>query len=169
MLPINHVSFRTPTIPIRPGSLTVVVASLEFGQLTLTANQAGVGKLIPNKLPQKNTVFTLTYNYGDGKTQTVSNINPDGNQKLTFTIGTGSAIQPSSVVLDIPVAHPSGATGTVSLHDVPVNSTTGNLVDQFGNVQGNIIYATGVCEVTPYLQKTTYTKAYTPSTYYVSG
>ncbi len=41
MLPINHVSFRTPTIPIRPGSLTVVVASLEFGQLTLTANQAG--------------------------------------------------------------------------------------------------------------------------------
>ncbi|WHP07610.1 hypothetical protein QLH32_04590 [Acinetobacter corruptisaponis] len=42
MLPINHVSFRTPTIPIRPGSLTVVVASLEFGQLTLTANQAGV-------------------------------------------------------------------------------------------------------------------------------
>lgn len=42
MLPINHVSFRTPTIPIRPGSLTVVVASLEFGQLTLTANEAGI-------------------------------------------------------------------------------------------------------------------------------
>lgn len=125
----------------------------------------GKGRLIPNKLPQKNTVFTLTYNYGEGKTQTVSNINPDGNQKLTFTIGTGSAIQPSSVGLDIPVSHPSGATGTVSLHDVPVNSTTGNLVDQFGNVQGSIIYATGVCEVTPYLQKTTYTKAYTPTTY----
>lgn len=42
MLPINHVSFRTPTIPIRPSSLTVVVASLEFGQLTLTADEAGV-------------------------------------------------------------------------------------------------------------------------------
>lgn len=42
MLPIHHVSFRTPTIPIRPGSLTVVVASLEFGQLTLTANEAGL-------------------------------------------------------------------------------------------------------------------------------
>lgn len=125
----------------------------------------GKGRLIPNKLPQKNTVFTLTYNYGEGKTQTVSNINPDGNQKLTFTIGTGSAIQPSSVGLDIPVTHPSGATGTVSLHDVPVNGTTGNLVDQFGNVQGSIVYATGACEVTPYLQKTTYTKAYTPTTY----
>ena len=125
----------------------------------------GKGRLIPNKLPQKNTVFTLTYNYGEGKTQTVSNINPDASQKLTFTIGTGSAIQPSSVGLDIPVTHSSGATGIVSLHDVPVNSTTGNLVDQFGNVQGNIIYATGVCEVTPYLQKTTYNKAYTPTTY----
>ena len=125
----------------------------------------GKGRLIPNKLPQKNTIFTIAYDYGDGKAQTVNNVNPDASQKLTFTIGTGSAIQPSSVGLDIPVTHSSGATGIVSLHDVPVNSTTGNLVDQFGNVQGNIIYATGVCEVTPYLQKTTYNKAYTPTTY----
>ncbi|WP_373868913.1 hypothetical protein [Acinetobacter junii] len=42
MLPINHVSFRTPTIPIRPGSLTVVVAKISGGQLTLTANESGV-------------------------------------------------------------------------------------------------------------------------------
>lgn len=42
MLPVQHVSFRTPTIPIRPGSLTVVVAAMAGGQLTLTANEAGV-------------------------------------------------------------------------------------------------------------------------------
>lgn len=42
MLPIHHVSFRTPTIPIRPGSLTVVVAAMAGGQLTLTANETGV-------------------------------------------------------------------------------------------------------------------------------
>lgn len=42
MLPIHHVSFRTPTIPIRPGSLTVVVAAMAGGQLTLTGNEAGV-------------------------------------------------------------------------------------------------------------------------------
>ena len=42
MLPIHHVSFRTPTIPIRPGSLTVVVAATAGGQLTLTANEEGV-------------------------------------------------------------------------------------------------------------------------------
>ncbi|MDH0031325.1 MULTISPECIES: hypothetical protein, partial [unclassified Acinetobacter] len=42
MLPIHHVSFRTPTIPIRPGSLTVVVAAIAGGQLTLTADEAGI-------------------------------------------------------------------------------------------------------------------------------
>lgn len=41
MPPINHVSFRTPVTPIRPSSMTIVVTSLEFGQLTLTSNEAG--------------------------------------------------------------------------------------------------------------------------------
>lgn len=129
----------------------------------------GKGRLIPKKLPQKNTVFTITYDYGEGKSQTLNTIEPDSNQKLTFTIGTGSAIQPSSVGLDIPVTHSNGATGIVSLHDTPVNATTGNLVDQFGNVQGSIIYATGVCEVTATMQKTIYTTVYTPFTFYTSG
>ncbi|AWL28965.1 hypothetical protein DJ533_10510 [Acinetobacter defluvii] len=40
--PINQVSFRTPAIPIRPSSLTVVVGTLEFGQLTLRADDNGV-------------------------------------------------------------------------------------------------------------------------------
>ncbi|MEG2268276.1 MAG: hypothetical protein RSC68_28625, partial [Acinetobacter sp.] len=42
MPPIQHVSFRSPTIPIRPGSLTVVAAAMAGGQLTLTADNAGV-------------------------------------------------------------------------------------------------------------------------------
>ncbi len=41
MPPINHVSFRTPVVPIRPASLTVVVTSLEFGQLTLQFDEFG--------------------------------------------------------------------------------------------------------------------------------
>ena len=40
--PMNQVSFRTPVIPIRPQSLTVVVTSLEHGQLTLTTDENGV-------------------------------------------------------------------------------------------------------------------------------
>ena len=39
--PINRISFRTLLIPLRPQSLTVVVASLEFGQLTLTSDASG--------------------------------------------------------------------------------------------------------------------------------
>ncbi|TCB74157.1 hypothetical protein [Acinetobacter sp. ANC 4173] len=40
--PVNHISFRTPTIPIRPGSLSVVVSFLNGGQATLTSNAQGV-------------------------------------------------------------------------------------------------------------------------------
>lgn len=42
LLPINKISFRTPIMPIRPQSLTVVVGTIEFGQLTLTADENGV-------------------------------------------------------------------------------------------------------------------------------
>lgn len=42
MLPVNKISFRTPIMPIRPQSLTVVVGTLEHGQLTLTADENGV-------------------------------------------------------------------------------------------------------------------------------
>ena len=131
----------------------------------------GKGRLIPNKLPQKNTVFTIAYDYGDGKTQTVNNVNPDENQKLTFTIGTGSAIQPSSVGLDIPVQAfiGGGTVRTVTLHDVPVDATTGNLVDDQGVIQGTIIYATGACEVTPTKTMVRYATVYTPVTSYISG
>ncbi|MEN4981594.1 hypothetical protein [Acinetobacter modestus] len=127
----------------------------------------GKGRIIPKKLPQKNTVFTLSYNYGEGKSQTKT-ATPDANNKLLFTIGTGSAIQPSSVGLEIPLALAVGAAaeGVVSLHDVPINESTGNLVNDFGVVMGTIIYATGVCEITPTKQKTIYTTVYTPSTYY---
>ncbi|WP_033134173.1 hypothetical protein [Acinetobacter sp. MN12] len=127
----------------------------------------GKGRIIPKKLPQKSTVFTISYNYGEGKSQT-KNSSPDANNKLMFTIGTGAAIQPSSVGLEIPLAKAVGAAaeGIVSLHDVPINGTTGNLVDDFGTVMGTIIYATGACEVTPTMQKTIYTTVYTPIIFY---
>lgn len=40
--PVNKLSFRTPVIPIRPQSLTIVISSLDFGQLTLTADENGM-------------------------------------------------------------------------------------------------------------------------------
>ncbi|AVH48642.1 hypothetical protein [Acinetobacter sp. SWBY1] len=110
---------------------------------------AGTGRIIPNKLPQKNTQFNITYNYGPQLSQSKSAI-PDANQQLTFTIGTGSSIQPSSVALDIPVTDQSGLnTLIVHLKDDPTGSNIGNLINDAGDIQGTIDYNTGQCIVTP--------------------
>ena len=50
----------------------------------------------------------------------------------------------------------------MTLHDVPINATTGNLVDELGNIQGTITYATGVCEVTATTNKTITSANYSP-------
>ncbi|ENV64268.1 hypothetical protein F949_01657 [Acinetobacter junii NIPH 182] len=140
------------------------------GDATGTLNYAtGVGRIVPNKLPQKATVFTINYSFGDPKSQTVSNVSPNGSQQLSFTIGTGSAIEPNSIELSIPVTNSQfGLSGVVTLNDVPINGTTGNLVDRLGNVQGTITYASGACLVTPVLEQIVYSQSY-QSVSYVSG
>lgn len=132
-----------------------------------TINYAtGEGKLIPNKLPQKGMVFNFNFDHGDPKQQVKSNLTPDGSQKLVFTIGTGVAIQPNSVQLEIPVTDEILGLGQVLyLTDNPINSTTGNLIDSFGNIQGAITYATGAVEVTPSLVSTVYHRVYTTVSY----
>lgn len=142
------------------------------GDATGTINYAlGTGKIIPNKLPQKNTVFTFSFNHGEPKAQTKAAVAPDSNNKLMFTIGTGSAIQPNSVELSIPVSAGSGSTESqsITLFDKPIDASTGNLVDSFGSIQGTITYATGAVEVTPVLSVTTWKTVYLPQTYYTSS
>ena len=142
------------------------------GDATGTINYAlGIGKIIPNKLPQKNAVFTFAFNYGEPKAQTKAAVAPDSNNKLMFTIGTGSAIQPNSVELSIPVSAGSGSTESqsITLFDKPIDASTGNLVDSFGSIQGTITYATGAVEVTPVLSVTTWKTVYLPQTYYTSS
>ena len=141
------------------------------GDATGDINYAlGTGKIIPNKLPQKNTQFTVTYSYGVALTQSKSDITPDGSQKLTFTIGTGAAIQPNSVELSIPVSDQLGLnTGTAQLIDVPINGATGNLVNSAGDIQGTITYATGAVEVTPNLIQKQFKKNYMSAAVYGSA
>lgn len=133
------------------------------GDATGEINYAtGIGKIIPNKLPQKNTQFTVVYNFGDQLNQTKSAIAPDSNQKLSFTIGTGAAIQPNSVELSIPVSDQLGQnTGTAKVIDVPINSTIGNLVNNAGEIQGTINYTTGAVEITPILKTKQFKPIYT--------
>ncbi|MCU4319390.1 hypothetical protein KTH44_09645 [Acinetobacter bereziniae] len=126
----------------------------------------GIGEIIPVKLPQKNTSFVVTYNFGPQQTQNRTNIEPDAGQKLVFTIGTGSAIQPNSVSLKIPVSTPEGSTDYVDLTDTPISSSVGNLVNDQGQVQGSITYASGQCEVTPKLIKRVFETLYTATAVY---
>jgi hypothetical protein len=141
------------------------------GDATGEINYAtGKGKIIPVKLPQKNTQFTVIYNFGTQLTQTKSAITPDSNQKLSFTIGTGAAIQPNSVELSIHVVDQIGQNnGTAQVIDVPINSTIGNLVTSSGEIQGTINYSTGAVEVTPILVKKQFVLIYTVSNTYGSA
>jgi len=137
------------------------------GDATGTFNYAtGQGRLVPNKLPQKNTVFTINYSYGVPLDQTVENVMPT-DQKLKFTIGSGAAIQPNSVELSVPVADQIGSViGTVVLTDIPVNAEVGNLVNSQGKVQGTITYATGAVEIIPEATSSVFTKSYIPIAVY---
>ncbi|WP_312049240.1 hypothetical protein [Acinetobacter courvalinii] len=185
-------TFARANLPVKPAAIefnlapgvnsgVTVTWSLEGANKTATSNPqgqfvgdaigtinyaTGEGKLIPNKLPQKGTVFNFNFDHGDPKQQVKSNVAPDGNQKLAFTIGTGVAIQPNSVELQVPVTDELGGSGQILyLTDNPINSTTGNLVDSFGAVQGTIIYATGAVEVTPSMDSTVYHRVYTTVSY----
>lgn len=137
------------------------------GDATGTFNYAtGQGRLVPNKLPQKNTVFTINYSYGVPLDQTVENVMPT-DQKLKFTIGSGAAIQPNSVELSVPVADQLGSViGTVVLTDIPVNAEVGNLVNSQSKVQGTITYATGAVEIIPEATSSVFTKSYIPIAVY---
>ncbi|AYO54208.1 hypothetical protein [Acinetobacter wuhouensis] len=129
----------------------------------------GEGEIIPLKLPQKNTEFKITYNFGLKQLQTKSNVVPDSAQKLTFIVGTGSPLQPSSIGLRIPLNSTDGNFGHLDLIDVPTSSSMGNLVNNQDQVQGTINYTTGEAEVTPTMIKKVFDYIYTPSNVYASA
>ena len=105
----------------------------------------GLGEIIPNELPQKGTIFTITYNYGENEEQELSPVIPNASQQINFTVGTGNALQPNSVMLEIPLTSNLGDQATL----VVIDDGLGNLKDGFGTTQGTINYTTGEVVMTP--------------------
>ncbi|ATZ62958.1 hypothetical protein [Acinetobacter bereziniae] len=69
------------------------------GDATGQINYAtGVGRFIPNQLPQKGTVFTINYNSGYPLNQNLITT-PSTDQELSFNVGTGNALQAGSIEL----------------------------------------------------------------------
>ena len=104
----------------------------------------GKGCLIPNKLPQKGTSFNFSFSVGEAKRQDVLPTIPDTSQKLAFNIGTGVALQPNSITLEIPLTSKLGDTVILVVTD----NGSGGLIDAFGNIQGSIDYNTGDVQCT---------------------
>lgn len=126
----------------------------------------GTGRIIPNYLPLKGTIFTISYSFGEAKSQTIKNINPNSQNLIKFTVGTGAALQPNSIELTIPLNDQElSLNANVVLTDVPTSADKGNLVDSFGNIQGVIDYLTGQVQVTPWLNRIVYKRVYTPITF----
>lgn len=116
------------------------------GDATGFVNSAlGIGEIIPNELPQKGTIFTITYNYGENEEQELSPVIPNASQQINFTVGTGNALQPNSVMLEIPLTSNLGDQATL----VVVDDGLGNLKDGFGTTQGTINYTTGEVAMNP--------------------
>lgn len=127
------------------------------GDATGTINYAnGDVVLIPNVLPQKGAVFTISYQTSAQNTESLSPV-ADGQNKLTFTLA-NTDVHPNTVFLTVTLDKvASGETpqidgllaGVLELHDVPIDATNGNIVNKSGTVQGTINYTTGVVEITP--------------------
>lgn len=141
------------------------------GDATGEINYAsGKGFIIPNKLPQKSTVFSINYSYGTPLTQQKTAL-PDVDQKLTFTIGTGTAIQPNSIEFSMYLRSEDSSASALNVifRDVPVNASTGNIINEAGEIVGTVVYATGAVEMIPKATQTKLIPQYEPVSYTLYG
>ena len=149
---LNHQAVAASSLSVSwmlngvPKSATSNAMGNLTGDATGFVNGAlGIGEIIPNELPQKGTIFTIAYDYGDKKEQAVPPVIPNASQQINFTVGTGNALQPNSVMLEIPLTSNLGDQATL----VVIDDGLGNLKDGFGTTQGTINYTTGAVVMTP--------------------
>lgn len=123
------------------------------------------GRLVPNKLPQKGTVFNFEFNISSSSAAEITNVVPDSANKLTFSLPSGTK-RPGSITLSIPLTAENGLEREyLDVFDVQINSTTGNLVDSNGTVFGTVDYSTNQVVITPTLMTKQFIQIYVPNQY----
>ncbi|WP_347460614.1 hypothetical protein ABEF79_08565 [Acinetobacter sp. ANC 7454] len=111
----------------------------------------GKGKLIPNKLPQKGTVFGMELSLGAREEQTIPDVELNSSNRLNLEIGNGLPIKPNSVCLEIPIQSSDGKyRDVIVLVDMQITPASGKLIDLVSGIEyGTIAYEIGVCDVLP--------------------
>lgn len=113
----------------------------------------GIAYLEPILLPNGGTTFNVSGQKDSGKT-TVSVSAVPSNGAISVSLDNGAQpLIPKSIKVRVPVSYGvvGGASysGEVELHDLPIDATTGKLVNNSGQQQGTINYSTRSMTITP--------------------
>lgn len=111
-----------------------------IGDATGTIDYAdGMAKLMPILLPNGGTTFNVSGQKGSKSSVQVTAVPTSGTIAIELDNGSAALI-PKSVKVRVPVKYMS-YTGEVELRDLPIDATTGRLINGEGQQQGTINYA----------------------------
>lgn len=118
------------------------------GDATGTIDYAdGVAKLMPTLLPNGGTTFNVSGQKGSKSSVQVTAVPTNGTISIELDNGSAALI-PKSVKVRVPVKYMS-YTGEVELRDMPIDATTGRLINGAGQQQGTINYSSRTMSITP--------------------
>ena len=119
-----------------------------IGDATGTIDYAdGVAKLMPTLLPNGGTTFNVSGQKGTKSSIQVTAVPTSGSISIELDNGSAALI-PKSVKVRVPVKYMS-YTGEVELRDMPIDATTGRLINGAGQQQGTINYSSRTMSITP--------------------
>ncbi|MFG0702899.1 hypothetical protein ACF8FD_01790, partial [Acinetobacter sp. TYF_19] len=119
-----------------------------IGDATGTIDYAdGMAKLMPILLPNGGTTFNVSGQKGAKSSVQVTAVPTSGTIAIELDNGSAALI-PKSVKVRVPVKYMS-YTGEVELRDMPIDATTGRLINGAGQQQGTINYSSRTMSITP--------------------
>ena len=119
-----------------------------IGDATGTIDYAdGMAKLMPILLPNGGTTFNVSGQKGSKSSVQVNAVPTSGTIAIELDNGSAALI-PKSVKVRVPVKY-MNYLGEVELHDMPIDATTGRLINGAGQQQGTINYTSRTMNITP--------------------